>query len=260
MLQAILWLLIYGDLIKMKKSNFSEHFYELKKRVIYCFIFFIISFLVSYNFSKIIYSFLSSPLIEAAGEHSEFIYTNIAEAFFVKLDISFKFALLLTSPIILLQIYLFIKPGLYKHERNLIKSALICVPSLFILGTYFVYNFVMPNAFKFFISFENDFGEKKLYLLAKINEYTSLVTSFIFAFGIAFQLPILLLIFVSLKLINSKNLRENRRISIVIIFTISAILTPPDILSQFLLAIPLFALYELTIYFAVKLEKWGNSA
>lgn len=244
----------------MKKSKFADHFNELKKRVIYTLIFFAFSFIICYSFSKEIYKFLSFPLMQVMDYNNQFVYTNIAEAFFVKLDISFKSAILLTFPYLLLNIYFFIEPGLYKHERNFIIILMIMVPILFMLGTYFVYYFVMPNAFKFFISFEDDFGDKDLHFLAKINEYTSLASSFIFAFGIAFELPVLLLIFVSLKLIDSETLRSNRRISIVIIFIISAILTPPDVLSQFLLALPLLALYELTIYFAIKLENWRKSA
>lgn len=246
--------------MESSKSKYIEHFYELKRRIIYVFVFFILAFGVSYYYSDQIYSFLANPLVNIANNSTDFIYTNLTDTFFVKLEISFKTAITIILPYILFHIYSFVEPGLYKSEKIFLKFAVIASPVLFLFGILFVYYFVMPNAIAFFLSFEEGFNDLNISFLAKMDEYVSLVSSFIFAFSIAFQMPILLLIFISLRILSSEHLINNRRISIVFIFIVAAILTPPDILSQFLLALPLLALYELTICFAKKIEKRRKDA
>jgi sec-independent protein translocase protein TatC len=244
----------------MERKNITSHIIELKKRVISIFVVFLILFTLFYVLSSNIYEILSLPLINITNGKTQFVFTGLAEGFFVKLDIAFKTAILFLIPFISYNVYKFIEPGLYKREKIIIKRILFSVPILFMLGAFFVYKLVMPNAFEFFLSFEENSDNISISFLAKMNEYISIVTSLIIAFGLAFQLPVILLILVFLNILNSISLVSSRRIAIVVIFIISAFITPPDVLSQFLLAIPLMGLYEITIFLARKLESEKKNA
>ena len=236
------------------KKTFSEHFVELKSRVFQVGIIYSIVFCISYYFSEMIYFFAAKPLIEVLGKQTHFIYTGLTEAFFTHLALAGKFGIVIIMPIIIFHLYRFIEPGLYEKEKSLVRLLAISSPILFFLGMLFVYFFVMPKAFEFFISFQANTNNYSLNLEAKINEYISLFTSLLLSFGIAFQLPIFILTLVSMDLINAENLSSKRRFAILLIFIIAGIITPPDVISQLLLAFPLMGLYEITIIVARKIE------
>jgi len=243
-----------------KHLSFIEHLAELRSRILRLLVIYALTFCACYYFSDELYYVIAKPLIEILGDKTHFIYTNLAEGFFTQINLAAKFAFLIILPVIAFQIYFFIEPGLYKSERKLIKLLIISSPLLFFLGVIFVYFFVMPKAFEFFISFQKTGLPYNLSLEAKINEYVSLVISLVFAFGIAFQLPVIILILVSLKLIKAESLRLYRRFAILAIFIIAGIITPPDVISQLLLAFPLMGLYELTIIIAKNIESRRENA
>lgn len=240
----------------MQKYTLREHFAELKRRFLSIMSLFICSFIVCYYFSEEIYSFILQPLAKATSEHErKMIYTGMSEAFLTYMKLSFWSAFLIIIPIISFHIYKFIAPGLLKSEKTIVIPALIMAPFLFYLGGFFVFYIVMPKAWQFFLSFENNDSMLPIVLEARVSEYLSLVMQFVTAFGLAFELPILLVILCVLKLISAKSLKNKRRFAIVIIFIIAAILTPPDVLSQIALAIPLILLYEISIFICVIVEK-----
>ena len=235
-----------------KESGFVSHLVELRKRLINSFIFLILFFIGCYFFAEHIYGFLVEPFAKAVkddGSNRRLIFTALQETFLTYLKVSFFTAFFVTCPFILMQIWKFIAPGLYKHEKKAIMPYLVLTPILFLLGGMLVYYLIMPLAIKFFLSFESAGVNTNLpiQLEAKVNEYLSLIMRLIFAFGISFQLPILLNLLARVGVVNSEYLKKTRRYVIVIIFTLAAILTPPDPITQVGLAIPLLLLYELSI-------------
>ena len=248
----------------MNKTNnetgFMSHLVELRKRLINSFICLLIFFLFCYYFSEYIYGFLVDPYAQAVkddGEERRLIFTALQETFLTYLKVSFFAAFFVTSPFILIQIWKFIAPGLYKHEKQTIMPYLIATPILFFLGGVLVYYLIMPLAIKFFLSFESRGLATNLpiELEAKVNEYLSLVMKLIFAFGLSFQLPVVLSLLARIGVVDSKFLKERRKYVVVIIFTAAAVLTPPDPITQIGLAIPLLILYELSIFSVNIIEK-----
>lgn len=232
----------------MKEYTLKEHFLELKKRLMTIIVYFIIFFVLCYCFSDDIYDFILKPLAKDISRYKrKIIYTGMAEAFFTYIKLSFWAAFLMNIPVIAYQIYGFIAPGLHEDEKKLILPALIFAPLLFYLGGLFVFYLVIPGAWQFFLSFENANTALPIVLEARISEYLSMVMQLITAFGIAFELPIIMLILGVLKLVSAEGLKSRRRFAIVIIFIVAAIFTPPDVLSQVALAVPLVALYEVSI-------------
>ena len=238
----------------MAESNsFTSHLIELRTRLLNSLIFIFFVFVVSYFFSEQIYNFLVEPYAAAVRDEQNsrrLIFTALHETFITYIKVAFFASIFLGSPVLLIQIYKFIAPGLYKNEKKAILPYLISTPILFLLGGILVYYLVMPLAIKFFLSFETLGSNTTLpiQLEAKVNEYLSLIMRLIFAFGISFQLPILLNLLARIGIVNSDYLRKRRRYVIVIIFAIAAILTPPDPITQVGLAIPLLLLYELSIF------------
>ncbi len=233
-------------------NSFTSHFIELRKRLLNSLIFIFIIFIISYIFAEHIYAFLVEPYAKVVKEGNisrRLIFTALHETFITYIKVSFFAAIFLGSPILLMQIYKFIAPGLYKNEKKALLPYLISTPLLFLLGGCLVYYLVMPLAIKFFLSFETLGSTTSLpiQLEAKVNEYLSLIMRLIFAFGISFQLPILLNLLARIGVVNSNYLKTRRRYIVVIIFAIAAILTPPDPITQVGLAIPLLLLYELSI-------------
>ena len=245
------------------EGGFVSHLTELRKRLIHSFIFLIVFFIGCYFFAEHIYGFLVDPYAQAVkddGSDRRLIFTALQETFLTYLKVSFFTAFFVTCPYILMQIWKFIAPGLYKHEKIAILPYLILTPILFFLGGMLVYYLIMPLAIKFFLSFESTGLSTSLpiQLEAKVNEYLSLIMRLIFAFGISFQLPILLNLLARIGVVNSNYLKKTRRYIIVIIFTVAAILTPPDPITQVGLAIPLLILYELSIITVRFTEKKNN--
>ncbi len=243
-----------------KEGSFISHLTELRKRLINSFIFLILLFVICYFFSDYIYGFLVDPYAQAVKDDNverRLIFTALQETFLTYLKVSFFAAFFITSPFILIQIWKFIAPGLYNHEKKAIIPYLVLTPILFLLGGMLVYYLVMPLAIKFFLSFESSGLSTNLpiQLEAKVNEYLSLVMKLIFAFGLSFQLPIVLSLLARIGVVNATFLKERRKYVIVIIFAAAAILTPPDPITQIGLAIPLLILYELSIFSVNIIEK-----
>ncbi len=242
------------------EGGFISHLVELRKRLISSFVCLIVLFIFCYFFSEHIYGFLVNPFAEAVKNDDigrRLIFTALQETFLTYLKVSFFAAFFITSPVILMQIWKFVAPGLYKDEKKAIMPYLILTPILFLLGGMLVYYLIMPLAIKFFLSFESAGLSTNLpiQLEAKVNEYLSLVMKLIFAFGLSFQLPIVLSLLARIGVVNSTFLRQRRKYVVVMIFAAAAILTPPDPITQIGLAIPLLILYELSIFSVNIIEK-----
>ena len=243
-----------------KESGFISHLAELRKRLINSFIFLIIFFIGCYFFAENLYGFLVEPFAKAVkddGSDRRLIFTALQETFLTYLKVSFFAAIFITSPFILIQIWKFIAPGLYEHEKSALIPYLVITPILFLLGGMLVYYLIMPLAIKFFLSFESSGLNTNLpiQLEAKVNEYLSLIMKLIFAFGLSFQLPVILSLLARIGFIDAKFLKERRKYVVVIIFGAAALLTPPDPITQIGLAIPLLILYELSIFSVSIIEK-----
>ncbi len=247
------------DVIDDKPMPLLDHLIELRTRLIWSMAAFMLAFFVSYYFSKNIYIFLAQPLSDiyhAMGVQRRMIYTALTEAFFTYLKVAMFGAAFISFPVVATQIWLFIAPGLYRSEKRAFAPFLIASPVLFVMGAALAYYFIFPVAWKFFISFEtvgND-GSMPIQLEAKVGEYLDLVMKLIFAFGIAFQLPVALSLMAKVGIISSKGLKKYRRYAYVGMFIIAAVLAPPDVITQSGLALPLIALYELSIVAATFVE------
>ena len=248
---------------KIKQASFVEHLSELRSRLLKSIIYLFVFFVISYIFAENIYNFLVEPYAEAVKDddiNRRLIFTALHETFITYLKVAFFVAIFITSPVILIQIWKFVAPGLYRDEKRALLPYMIATPTLFLLGGMLVYYLVMPLAIKFFLSFETTSISTSLpiQLEAKVNEYLSLIMRLIFAFGISFQLPVLLSLLARVGFINSEYLKKRRKYVVVIIFAVAAILTPPDPITQIGLGIPLLILYELSILSVKIIEKNKN--
>ena len=249
--------------LNKNKQPLLEHLIELRSRIIKTMIMIIVFFIFFYIFADNIYNFLVKPYANAvAGEEGRrLIFTALHETFFTYIRVAIFASLFVSLPFLLIQLWIFIAPGLYKNEKNVVLPYLLATPILFILGSALVYYLIMPLAIKFFLSFESIGGNGALpiQLEAKVNEYLSLIMRLILAFGLCFQLPVALTLMARVGLVSSGGLKKNRKYVIVGIFAIAAILTPPDPISQIGLGIPILLLYELSIIAVSFIEKRKNS-
>ena len=245
------------------KQPLLAHLVELRSRLIKTMIMITLLFFIFYLFADNIYNFLVQPYANAVeGEEGRrLIFTALHETFFTYIKVALFAALFISLPFLLIQLWIFVAPGLYKNEKNVVVPYLLATPILFILGSALVYYLIMPLAIKFFLSFESIGGNGALpiQLEAKVNEYLSLIMRLILAFGLCFQLPVALTLMARAGLVSSEGLKKNRKYVIVGIFAIAAILTPPDPISQIGLGIPILLLYELSIIAVSFIEKRKNS-
>jgi len=247
------------------QTSLSEHLIELRSRLIKSIIYLFIFFIICYFFSENIYSFLVEPYANAVMNdetNRRMIFTALHETFITYLKVAFFAAMFFSSPIILTQIWKFIAPGLYKNEKRALLPYLIATPTLFLLGGMLVYYLIMPLAIKFFLSFETStqISNLPIQLEPKVSEYLSLIMRLIFAFGISFQLPVLLSLLARVGFVDSNYLKKRRKYVVVIIFAVAAILTPPDPITQIGLGIPLLILYEISILSVKLIEKKKTNA
>ena len=250
---------------KIKQTGFVEHLSELRSRLIKSITFLFIFFIICYFFAENIYAFLITPYADAVKDDEvsrRLIFTALHETFITYLKVAFFTAMFISSPILLTQIWKFIAPGLYQNEKRALLPYLIATPTLFLLGGMLVYYLIMPLAIKFFLSFEStaEISGLPIQLEAKVNEYMSLIMRLIFAFGISFQLPVLLSLLARVGFVDSEYLKKKRKYVVVIIFAVAAILTPPDPITQIGLGIPLLILYELSILSVKIIEKKKTDA
>ncbi len=241
-----------------KEMPLLEHLIELRNRLMYSVAALFVAFLVCYVFAEDIYAFLVQPLAaELEGENRRMIFTGLTEVFFTYVKVAFFAGAFLSFPIIASQMYMFMAPGLYRHEKKAFLPFLIATPILFFLGGAMVYFGIFPLAWKFFLSFEAPAGEAMLpiQLEARVSEYLNLVMRLIFAFGLAFQLPVALTLMARAGIVTAEGLARQRKFAIVGVFVAAALLTPPDVISQIGLALPILVLYELSIWLARLAER-----
>ncbi|MDA7763797.1 twin-arginine translocase subunit TatC [Pelagibacterales bacterium] len=251
------------NVLSENKQPLLVHLVELRSRLIKTMIMIMILFVIFYFFADSIYNFLVQPYADAVeGEEGRrLIFTALHETFFTYIKVALFASLFISLPFLLIQLWIFVAPGLYKNEKSVVVPYLLATPILFILGSALVYYLIMPLAIKFFLSFESIGGNGALpiQLEAKVNEYLSLIMRLILAFGLCFQLPVALTLLARVGFVSSESLRKNRKYVIVGVFAVAAILTPPDPISQIGLGIPILLLYELSIIAVSFIEKRKNN-
>ncbi len=245
--------------IENSKAPLMDHLKELRRRLMISVGALLLGFFLAFAVAEHIYNFLAYPLVSSWGENLEgrrMIFTAPHEWFFTQMKVALFTSFCFTFPLIAGQMWMFVAPGLYRHEKKAFLPFLLATPFLFTLGAAFVYYLVMPVALSFFLGFEQTAAEGlRVEMEAKVSEYLSFAMTLIFAFGLCFELPVLLTLLVKVGMTSVKSLREKRRYAILIAFIAAAILTPPDPLSQIGLAIPIILLYEISIWCGTLIER-----
>ncbi|WP_260598381.1 twin-arginine translocase subunit TatC [Sphingomonas endolithica] len=231
--------------IDATRAPLLDHLIELRRRLLYCALALALTFAIAFYFSRPIFSFLVHPLVQAG--QNKIIYTQIFEAFLVQVKVAFFAAMMASFPVIAMQLWQFVAPGLYRQEKRALLPFLLATPVLFLSGAAMAYYIAVPMALHFLLSFQGDLGGIRQEALPSVANYLSFVMQFLFAFGASFLLPVLLMLLERAGIVTRKQLVAARRYAIVAAFALAAVLTPPDVGSQLLLAIPLVMLYELAL-------------
>ena len=222
---------------------FTAHLVELRRRLIHSCIAVAVGFGVCYYFSKPIFKFMMLPLLQALPEGERLIYTGLPEAFFTYLKVGFWGGVVVSLPVIFYQIWEFVTPGLFRHEKSYLLPFLVFSTLLFLTGGFFGYFVVFPFGFQFFLGF----SDGTIRALPSVGLYFSLALKLLFGFGLIFELPLVMVFMAKMGLVNAPMLAQGRKYALMIIFVVAAILTPPDVISQVLMAAPLMVLYEISI-------------
>ncbi|MEZ5924840.1 MAG: twin-arginine translocase subunit TatC [Hyphomicrobiaceae bacterium] len=243
--------------IEASKAPLLDHLIELRQRLFYAVIAIALGFIVCFAFAQPIYNILVWPYKLAAGtaQPIEMIYTAPQEFLFTQMKLALFGAIFITFPILAGQLYMFVAPGLYRHERNVFVPYLIATPLLFVLGALFVYFIIMPFAMRFFLSMQQLDGDVHIQLQARVSEYLSLIMWLILAFGVSFQLPVVLTLLGRIGIVSSSGLKTKRRWAVLGIAILAAIVTPPDPFSMLSLMIPTYLLYEASIWIVGRIER-----
>lgn len=231
--------------LDQSKAPLMDHLVELRRRLIWCALALVATFFACFAFVDEIFTILVQPLREAG--HDRMIFTGVMEAFFTRVKVAFFAALMVSFPVLASQLWLFVAPGLYRREKRAFLPFLLMTPILFALGATLAYFFAVPVALHFLLGYEGTLGGVSQEALPGVGNYLDFVTRFLFGFGVSFLLPVLLMLIERAGLVTRQQLKRGRRYAILVAFIVAAILTPPDVVSQFLLAIPLIALYELSL-------------
>jgi len=253
------------QVVEESKMPLLDHLIELRGRLMWSMASIIILFIAIFPFAEYVYQFLVQPLADIfadMGGQRRLIFTALHEAFFTYIKLSLITALFFAFPFISMQFWSFVAPGLYMHEKKALAPFLVATPVLFFMGAAMVYYIVMPWAYEFLLSFELQGGPGTLPIVSepKVNEYLSLSINLIFAFGICFELPVVLTLLGRIGIISSKGMREKRKYAILISFIVAAVITPPDVISQVMLASVLICLYEISIFSVQLIEKGREEA
>lgn len=226
-----------------KKQPLTSHLQELRKRLIFSFIAVVGGFIICYAFSQDLFDILCKPLLKVMPSGGSLIFTSVAEAFFTYMKVAFIAGFILTSPFVLFQVWAFVAPGLYRHEKRHVIPFVAAGSLFFALGILFAYFVAIPVGFKFLLGYATDFIKP----MPSMKEYLSFSIKFLLAFGLVFEFPVVLVLLARIGVVDAKMLARHRKYAILLIFIFAAVMTPPDIISQLLMAIPLMGLYELSI-------------
>jgi sec-independent protein translocase protein TatC len=226
-----------------KKLPLTTHLQELRKRLILSFIAVGAGFVFCYAFAESIFDILAAPLIKMMPTGGSLVFISVAEAFFTYMKVAFIAGLILTSPFVLYQIWAFVAPGLYRHEKRYVVPFVLAGSCFFALGILFGYYVALPVGFKFLLGYATDFIKP----MPSMKEYLSFSIKFLLAFGLVFEFPVVLVLLARIGVVDAKTLARQRKYAILLIFIFAAVMTPPDLISQVLMALPLMGLYELSI-------------
>ena len=230
-----------------EKIPFTDHLEELRERIIKSFIAVAVGFAVCYGFKEKLFELITRPLIAVMEKGDQLIFTGLPEAFFTYLKVAFLAGLILAGPVIIYQFWMFVAPGLYKKERRVMIPIVVLSTFFFLGGALFGYFIVFPWGFQFFLSFASD----SIKALPSMKEYLSFATKLLLAFGLVFELPIVITFLARLGLVTVPFLRVNRKYAVLIFFVGAAMITPPDVVTQIMMAFPLMLLYEISIWGAI---------
>lgn len=237
----------------MKKMTLSQHFVELRSRILWTFAFFAVSLILGWYLSPVMQEFLTAPLLNVWSDGA-FLYTGVADGLMIRFSLSVLFALFLVTPFALWQIWAFVAPGLHKKEKNIVWPIMICSPVLFLAGVAFAFYVLFPFVFSFFIEL-NQSAPVPSVILPVAKDYLSFSIGLLKLFGLAFQLPLVMILLNRIGVLSKTRVVKMRRYAIVFIVIIAAVLTPPDVVSQILLALPMWGLFEISILFMNSDEK-----